>query len=53
MNSESKEYRPYESGDVSKKGHHHEEAKQFIVFCVELDNQDDRLKTTTRILRQE
>ncbi len=33
----------YESGNVSIKGYRHEEAKQFIEFCVELDNQDDRL----------
>ena len=34
----------YESGDASNKGYRHDEARQFVEFCVELDNQDDRLK---------
>lgn len=34
----------YQSGDAGNKGYRHVEAKQFIEFCVELDNQDDRAK---------
>jgi len=34
----------YESGDPANKGYRYEEAKEFVEFCVELDNQDDRLK---------
>jgi len=34
----------YESGDLTNKGYRYEEAKEFVEFCVELDNQDDRLK---------
>ncbi|HVS26184.1 MAG TPA: hypothetical protein VHE58_02610 [Burkholderiales bacterium] len=34
----------YGSGNKSNNGYRSEEAKQFIEFCVELDNQDDRLK---------
>lgn len=44
MPIESKESRAYESGDPSNKGYRYDEAKQFVEFCVELDNQDDRLK---------
>lgn len=35
---------PYGSGDKSNNGYRSDEATQFIEFCVELDNQDDRLK---------
>jgi Lipase (class 3) len=37
----------YQSGDVSNKGFKYEEAAQFIEFCVELDDQDDRQGTNT------
>src|SRR5258708_10543202 len=43
MNTDFKTSLLYESGNVSMKGYRHGEAKQFIEFCVELDNQDDRL----------
>lgn len=43
MTTDFKTSQQYASGDVSIKGYRHEEAKQFIEFCVELDNQDDRL----------
>ena len=33
----------FESGDVNNRGYKQEEASQFIEFCVDLDNQDDRL----------
>ena len=38
------QYEPYSSGDPSNKGYRYDEAREFIEFCVELDNQDDRLK---------
>lgn len=34
----------YESGDIANKGYRYEEAREFIEFCIDLDNQDDRLK---------
>src|SRR5258708_4279607 len=43
MTTDFKTSQQYASGDVSIKGYRHEEAKQFIEFCVELDNQDDGL----------
>jgi len=43
MNTDFKTSLLYESGNASMKGYVHAEAKQFIEFCVELDNQDDRL----------
>jgi len=36
--------RAFQSGDLAFKGYRYEEARQFIEFCVELDNQDDRRK---------
>jgi hypothetical protein len=35
--------RQYTSGDPGNKGYKFAEASQFIEFCVELDNQDDRM----------
>lgn len=37
----------YISGDPDNKGYKHEEAGQFIEFCVELDSQDDRMTDPT------
>jgi len=34
----------YQSGPASAGGYVHEEATSFVEFCVELDNQDDRLQ---------
>lgn len=34
----------YQSGQASAGGYMHEEATCFVEFCVELDNQDDRLR---------
>ncbi|MDE2258882.1 MAG: hypothetical protein KGK17_00935, partial [Betaproteobacteria bacterium] len=35
----------FESGDLNNRGYKQEEATQFIEFCVDLDNQDDRYKS--------
>lgn len=34
----------FESGNPGNRGYKQDEAQQFIEFCVDLDNQDDRLK---------
>ncbi len=44
MNTSKLEFPPYETGDPSNPGYKHQEATQFVEFCVELDNQDDRVK---------
>lgn len=36
----------YISGDPTNKGYSHDEASQFIEFCVDLDSQDDRLPSS-------
>ncbi len=41
--TDSKNNPYYESGDKDNPGYQDEEASQFIEFCVDLDNQDDRL----------
>ena len=43
MNTELESHQRYASGDKAVAGYRHDEATQFIEFCVELDNQDDRL----------
>lgn len=44
MNVNFKESRAFDSADAAIKGYRRHEATQFIEFCVELDNQDDREK---------
>jgi len=44
MNVDFATSQQYISGDASINGYRRKEATQFVEFCVELDNQDDRVK---------
>lgn len=44
MNVDYATSQQYISADVGNRGYRQKEAAQFIEFCVELDNQDDRVK---------